>query len=223
LNVLLIDLGGGLRVGLSARKAQPRDITCVPLNALLKGMTHKGVEWNRDIGMNWSGFASIMAESMVRKDPLVEDRMVGPNYAVVSHHYLNLTSRLGYHFATIDTYCGPVINDNYLTFHFKGGAADIGRRARRAMLLAEILKRLGLKVDQKMDLVRGQMKKYAMDQISGTLDMLGRLLGAVRLLDMVLSDDRQVQWYVEEFFKGNYTFSPSAGSDDPTAAASDAD
>jgi pyruvate,water dikinase len=45
------------------------------------------------------------------------------------------------------------------------------------------------------------------------LDMLGRLLGAVRLLDMVLSNDRQVQWYVEQFMAGNYTFTPptSAG------------
>lgn len=72
---------------------------------------------------------------------------------------------------------------------------------------------MGFKVERKIDLVRGQMKKYAIDQLAGTLDMLGRLLGAVRLLDMVLADDRQVQWYVEEFFKGNYTFqsaSPSA-------------
>jgi pyruvate,water dikinase len=216
-NILLIDLGGGLRSDLSAKRAQSQDITCIPLKALLKGMSHEGVEWTREVGVNWGGFASIMAESMVRKDPLGEGHMGGPNYAVISHHYLNLTSRLGYHFATIDTFCGQVINDNYLTFHFKGGAADIGRRARRAILLAEILGRLGFKVDQKMDLVRGQMKKYAMDQIAGTLDMLGRLLGAVRLLDMVLSDDRQVQWYVEEFFKGNYTFAPSATSGDPAA------
>ena len=74
------------------------------------------------------------------------------------------------------------------------------------MLLAEILRRMGFKVEQKSDLVRGQMKKYTMDQIAGTLDVLGRLLGAVRLLDMVLADDQQVQWYVEAFFKGNYTF-----------------
>lgn len=90
-----------------------------------------------------------------------------------------------------------------MTFHFKGGAADIGRRARRAMLLAEILKRLGFKVEQKMDLVRGQIKKYSMEQIAVALDMLGRLMRAVRLLDMVLADDRQVQWYVEAFFKDN--------------------
>jgi pyruvate,water dikinase len=204
-NIYIIDLGGGLGPGISGKEARQQDLTCVPLLALLKGMSHEGVQWRRDVGFNWTGFAAIMTQSMMC-DPLQDSRLGGPNYAVISPHYLNLNSRLGYHFATIDTYCGPMINDNYLTFHFKGGAADIGRRTRRAMLLAEILRRMGFKVEQKSDLVRGQMKKYSMDQISKTLDMLGRLLGAVRLLDMVLADDQQVQWYVEEFFKGNYSF-----------------
>jgi pyruvate,water dikinase len=50
------------------------------------------------------------------------------------------------------------------------------------------------------------MKKYDLSLTVEKLDMLGRLLGSVRLLDMVLADDRQVQWYTEQFFKGNYTF-----------------
>jgi pyruvate, water dikinase len=204
-NIFIIDLGGGLAPGISNREARRQDIACVPLNALLQGMCHEGVQWSQDARVDWTGFAGIMTRSMMR-DPLQDSRLGGRNYAVISHHYLNLNSRLGYHFATIDTYCGQLINDNYLTFHFKGGAADIGRRARRAMLLAEILRRMGFKVEQKSDLVRGQLKKHTMDQIAGTLDMLGRLLGAVRLLDMVLADDQQIQWYVEEFFKGNYTF-----------------
>jgi pyruvate, water dikinase len=204
-NIFMIDLGGGLSPGTSNKEVRRQDVACVPLTALLKGMCHEDVQWHQDVGFSWTGFASVMSQSMMR-DPLLDSRMGRPNYALISEHYLNLNSRLGYHFATIDTYCGPVINDNYLTFRFKGGAADIGRRARRAILLAEILRRLGFKVEQKSDLVRGQMKKYTMDQIAGALDMLGRLLGAVRLLDMVLADDQQVQWYVEEFFKGNYTF-----------------
>jgi pyruvate,water dikinase len=204
-SLFIIDLGGGLRPGISNKGARREDVTCVPLDALLQGMGNESVQWTHEIGVSWTGFAAIMSKSILQ-DPLQNDRLGGPSYAVVSHHYLNLNSRLGYHFATIDTYCGPVINDNYLTFHFKGGAADVGRRARRAVLLAEILRRLGFKVERKIDMVRGQMKKYAMDQIAGTLDMLGRLLGAVRLLDMVLADDQQVQWYVEEFFKGNYAF-----------------
>ncbi|MBE9592799.1 MAG: pyruvate, phosphate dikinase, partial [Proteobacteria bacterium] len=102
--------------------------------------------------------------------------------------------------------CGPVLNDNYIIFSFKGGAADIGRRTRRALLIALILKGLVFKVEQTGDMVRGEIKKYDQKTIQEKLDMLGRLLGSVRLLDMVLSDDGAVEWYVTQFFKGNYTF-----------------
>ncbi len=205
LNIYLIDLGRGLRPDFSAKTAQREDVVCLPLNALLKGMSHEGVSWSSDVGFQWSGLASVLAQSMIR-DPMAEGNMGGPNYALVSRHYMNFSSRLGYHFATIDTYCGPVVNDNYITFSFKGGAADIGRRTRRASLIADILKGLDFKVEHKVDMVRGQMKKYDEALTAQKLDMLGRLLGSVRLLDMVLTDDRQVQWYTEQFFKGNYTF-----------------
>ena len=205
LNIYVIDLGGGLSIDPEAREAQKEDVISVPFKALLNGMTHKDIEWSGDIGINWGGFASIVAESVFR-DPLKEGRMGGPNYAVISGEYLNFNSRLGYHFATIDTYCGPVVNDNYITFYFKGGAADIGRRSRRATLIALILKKLLFRVEQKGDMIRGELKKYDRALIEKKLDMIGRLLGSVRLLDMVLSDDGQIDWYVEEFFKGNYTF-----------------
>jgi pyruvate,water dikinase len=209
LSIYVIDLGGGLSIGHEAREAQKEDVISVPFKALLNGMTHKDIEWSGDIGINWGGLASIVAESVFR-DPLKEGRMGGPNYAVISGEYLNFNSRLGYHFATIDTYCGPVVNDNYITFYFKGGAADIGRRSRRATLITLILKKLLFKVEQKGDMVRGELKKFDQALIEEKLDMIGRLLGAVRLLDMVLSDDGQIDWYVEEFFKGNYTFAANS-------------
>lgn len=205
LNIYLIDLGGGLRKEFAAKAAQRQDVTCVPLDALLEGMSHEGVDWSNDVGVQWSGLASVLAQSIIR-DPMTEGRMGGPNYVLVSHHYMNFSSRLGYHFATIDTYCGPVVNDNYITFSFKGGAADIGRRTRRATLIAAILKGLNFKVELKVDMVRGQMKKYDAALTAQKIDMLGRLLGSVRLLDMVLADDRQIQWYSDQFFGGNYTF-----------------
>ncbi|MDL1983761.1 MAG: pyruvate, phosphate dikinase [Deltaproteobacteria bacterium] len=209
LSIYVIDLGGGLSIGHEAREAQKEDVISVPFKALLNGMTHKDIEWSGDIGINWGGLASIVAESVFR-DPLKEGRMGGPNYAVISGEYLNFNSRLGYHFATIDTYCGPVVNDNYITFYFKGGAADIGRRSRRATLISLILKKLLFKVEQKGDMVRGELKKFDQALIEEKLDMIGRLLGSVRLLDMVLSDDGQIDWYVEEFFKGNYTFAANS-------------
>jgi pyruvate,water dikinase len=159
-----------------------------------------------------------MAESLLN-DPNADGSMGGPNYAVASDHYLNFNTRLGYHFAVVDSYCGPEINDNYIIFSFKGGAADIARRSRRAGLIAQILKRLGFKVEVRGDMVRGEIKKYSQSDLKQKLDMVGRLLGAVRLLDMVLSDDGQIGWYVEEFFKGNYTFERSG---DGSPAAEDA-
>lgn len=205
-----IDLGGGLNTEPGQRKAEVKDVTSVPFKALLAGMTHPGVSWVGGVAMDWRGFASIVAQSAMRPEGFEDERMGGPNYVVVSKDYLNFNSRLGYHFAVVDAFCGHEVNDNYISFSFKGGAADIGRRSRRAELIARILKRLGFKTEIKGDMVRGAVKKYECAATCEKLDMVGRLLGAMRLLDMVLADHGQIDWYVDEFFKGNYTFTNNA-------------
>ncbi len=206
MKIFLVDLGGGLEIPPDASEATLKHVRSLPFYALLKGMTHPEVSWTGHIGVDWKGFATILAESVLR-DPTLDERMGGPNYVVISRDYLNFNSRLGYHFAVVDAFCGSHVNDNYITFSFKGGAADIGRRSRRALLIGGILKRLGFKTTIKGDMVQGEFKKYECLMMEEKLDMIGRLLGAVRLLDMVLSDEGQIEWYVEEFFKGNYTFS----------------
>ncbi len=205
MKILAIDLGGGLDISSDVSQANVHNVVSIPFQSLLKGMTRPDVQWIGSVGIDWKGFATVMAESVFR-DPLTDDRMGGPNYVVISDEYMNFNSRLGYHFAVVDAFCGDQVNDNYITFSFKGGAADIGRRSRRASLIAKILKRLGLKTEIRGDMVRGEIKKYDCAILQEKLDMIGRLLGAVRLLDMVLSDDGRIDWYVEEFFKGNYTF-----------------
>ncbi len=205
MKILAVDLGGGLDLPQGIPEAGADAIRSVPFKALLSGMMHPGVRWLGPVGLDWKGFASILSESLLR-DPIMEDRMGGPSYVVLSGEYVNFNSRLGYHFTVVDAYCGEHVNDNYVTFSFKGGAADIGRRSRRALLISKILKRIGFKVTLKGDLVRGEVKKYECPVIEEKLDMVGRLLGAVRLLDMVLADDGSLDWYVEEFMKGNYTF-----------------
>jgi pyruvate,water dikinase len=206
MKILAVDLGGGLNIHAGRAEAGQEEVTSTPFKSLLKGMTDPAVRWVGPIGVDWKGFASIVTESMLR-DPSMDESMGGPTYVVLSGEYVNFNSRLGYHFAVVDAYCGPHVNDNYARFSFKGGAADIGRRSRRAGLIAAILKRLGFRTDLKGDLVRGELKKYECDITKEKLEMLGKLMGAVRLLDMVLSDDGRIDWYVDEFMKGNYTFS----------------
>lgn len=205
MQLLAVDLGGGLAMMPQSRVAGLEAITSVPFLALLRGMLHPDVRWSGPQGVSFKGFASIIAESAF-SDPIADKRLGGPTYVFLSDSYMNFNSRLGYHFAVLDAYCGPHVNDNYIAFSFKGGATDIGRRSRRALLIAKLLNRLGLKTQIQGDLVRGQIKKYACTLMQEKLDILGRLLGAVRLLDMLLSDEGQIDWYVEEFFKGNYTF-----------------
>ena len=205
LHIFVVDLGGGLRADHGTKSVSPEEVTSKPFLAVLKGMTHEKVQWLGNVGFSFKGFTSIMAESIFQ-DPMAEGRFGGPSYAVVADEYLNFNTRLGYHFATVDSFCGQTVNANYITFFFKGGAADIARRSRRASLISSILKRMDFRVESRGDMVRAELKKVEFERIQDRLDQLGRLMGAVRLLDMVLSDERQVSWYVEEFFKGNYGF-----------------
>jgi pyruvate, water dikinase len=205
LNILVVDMGGGLTPTAPAKVVDLEHVKSAPFQALLHGMTDPGVRWLGGVGVSLTGFASIVAESLMA-NPDADGSMGGPSYAVVSDHYLNFNTRLGYHFAVVDSFCGPSINDNYIAFSFKGGAADIARRTRRANLIAQILKRLDFKTEIKGDMVHGVIKKHTQSDLKQKLDMVGKLLGAVRLLDMLLSDDGQIGWYVDEFFKGNYTF-----------------
>jgi pyruvate,water dikinase len=205
MKILAVDLGGGLNMPLGKSDAELENVLSVPFRSLLKGMTDRAVSWVGPVGMSWKGFASIVTESVLR-DPLMDNTMGGPTYVIMSGEYVNFSSRLGYHFAVVDAYCGTEVNDNYVGFAFKGGAADLGRRSRRAALIALILKRLGFQTTLKGDLARGVIKKYDCPVLNEKLEMLGRLMGAVRLLDMVLCDDGQVDWYADEFMKGNYTF-----------------
>jgi pyruvate,water dikinase len=79
------------------------------------------------------------------------------------------------------------------------------------MLIASVLKKMGFMVDQKGDMVKGELKKHNSYMIQEKLDLLGRLMGSVRLLDMVMDQDEGIEWFRNEFFKGNYTFERNRG------------
>ncbi len=58
----------------------------------------------------------------------------------------------------------------------------------------------------KIDLVDGELKGGEKKSIEQTLDIIGRLLGATRLMDMYLKDSSMVESYVKEFMNGRYHF-----------------
>ena len=58
----------------------------------------------------------------------------------------------------------------------------------------------------KGDLVDGQLNEGEQGIIAEKLDLVGRLLGATRLMDMYLKDASQVEGFVEDFMNGRYHF-----------------
>ncbi len=156
LNLHLLDLGGGIKRAGSHRVLPPENVISVPFMALWKGITSPGIRWAGPIGVDVKGLLSVMAQSATQPSDDFWDRTL----ALVSLNYLNFSSRLGYHFATVDSYCGPVRNNNYITFVFKGGAADTLRRGRRARFLGIVLEELGFEVMVKEDLVKADYRKY---------------------------------------------------------------
>jgi pyruvate,water dikinase len=201
LNLYAFDLGGGFAPDRPPHSLSPEDLLSVPFRALWKGITCPGVRWAGPVGINIQGLFSVMAQSTTRPSEDYGDRSL----VLVSRYYLHFNSRLGYHFATVDSYCGPTSDDNYLAFLFKGGAADRARRGRRAQFLGRVLEGLGFEVILKEDLVKARYPKSPSSRIEEKLDYLGRLMGCARLLDMTMSDDQIVDRYVRSFLAGDYS------------------
>lgn len=176
--IFLFDLGNGVAPHGGAAPVGIDDLNCAPLKALLAGMTTHLAEGSE-----------------------TETHPEAASYAVISRKYVNFSGRLGHHFATVDAYAGPVINDNYITFSFKGGAAEYAQRVRRAMLLAGILRRIGFRVAQNGDALKAEIRKYDDARFLDRLNTLGRLLASVRSLDFRLDDDAEVARRVDDFFK----------------------
>jgi pyruvate,water dikinase len=206
LDLYLIDLGGGLAS--EAREAAQvgvDQVASVPLRALLRGLLHEDLRSREPRPIQLSGLLSVMREQLLAA-PNIEERFGDRSYAIISDKYLNFSSRVGYHYSVLDCYCGQTVNKNYLTFAFKGGAADDTRRSRRVRAIALVLLGLGFAVDVKGDRVDARLQKYAGQVIEEKMELMGRLLNFTRQLDMLMTSEVSVEAVANNFLAGNYTF-----------------
>jgi len=200
----IIDLGDGFadNVGLEVRA---EDILSVPARSLLEGLLDPKIQWHQPRPVSLRGMFSVMSGTMINMNPASNDREFGQKaYAIISEKYLNFNSRVGYHFAALDSVCGPILNDNYVSFCFHGGAATDERRTYRAEMISEILTRRGFDVTQENDFVRAFIKKFDQGATGRLLADLGRLILFTRQMDMLTRDRRMVAWLIKAFEEGNY-------------------
>jgi pyruvate,water dikinase len=201
--ILLFDVGDGL-----ARKIEglqilkPDDIQSVPLKAFLEGLLDPKIQWNRPRPVSASGFLSVLGESL--SAPPAEAQQLGRiSYTIISDRYMNFSTKAGYHFSTLDTYCGHSQNKNYIHFRFAGGAAAGERRARRIKFLSIVLTKLDFKIQARSDLLVARLEKYERAYICSRLTEMGRLTMCARQLDMLMDSDSSPEFFARAFLSGD--------------------
>jgi pyruvate,water dikinase len=213
IDLYVIDLGGGLREEPRRRKVKLAQVASTPLRALLVGMLDRRIPRFGPRPLDVRGFLGVVMRHAMTS-PERERTFRDPCYAMVSDRYMNFTARVGYHFGAIDTYCGKTANKNYVSFRFKGGAADAVRRARRARAIAGILREHGFAVDVQGDVVSARFTKAGEQETTQKLEVVGRLFQFMRQMDVAMSTEGAVAYVREAFLKGNYSLAPDFVADE---------
>ena len=210
LDLYVIDLGGGLSGdGFKLRRITAAQVVSVPFAALLAGMLSDELKNREPRPVNLGGFMSVMTRQMLEPPNLARERFGDRSYAIISDRYMNFSSRVGYHYSVLDSYCGKTDAKNYINFQFKGGAADDIRRGRRARVIETVLSRQGFLVNTAADRVSARFAKQRAAAMVEKLEMLGRLLIFTRQMDMLMHDDDMVSTMAEAFLCGDYHLTAS--------------
>ncbi len=204
LNILVQDLGSALTSEATKKKeVAPGEIRSTPFQALWTGISDPRVRWAGRSQINLKGFAAVMASSLGQEMGAMR-RLGDPNYLLVGADYMNLNIRLAYHYAMVDSLVGPVTENNYVNFRFRGGGGSQQRLDLRARFLSEILLRNRFMVDQRGDLVTAWLRRYPQHPCGEALALLGKLMGCARQLDMLMEDESAMLHFVELFSAGKY-------------------
>lgn len=202
----VIDLEDGITPGVEGKKVKPEEIVSIPMRALWEGMT--ALPWKGPPPVDTKGFLSAVFGATVDPsiEPSVGKRFADKNYIVISKHFCNLSSRLGFHFSTTEAYVGDNPNENYVSFIFKGGAADLDRRVRRVRFVGKLLERFDFRTEIKDDSVFARLEGHDQDYLKERLKVLGHIIIHTRQLDMVMFNDAMVNWYYKDILKGIESF-----------------
>jgi pyruvate,water dikinase len=191
----LLDLEDGFSREIAGRYVHLDEIACRPMLALWDGMV--AVPWEGPPAMSGRGFASVLFEATA--NPALATPFRKPyaqrNYFMISRSFVNLQSRFGFHFAAVEALASERERENYLSFSFKGGAADMSRRSTRVRLVAEILEERGFTVTIVEDTVTARLAGLPKAEMEGRLREVGYLLMHTRQLDMAMADPAAVRYY----------------------------
>ncbi|WP_319759733.1 PEP/pyruvate-binding domain-containing protein [Maridesulfovibrio sp.] len=200
----ILNLGDGIAP--EGRKRTDRcvlleHINSAPMRALWVGM--QAVPWEGPPAVHTQGLLSVMFEATVNPDlnTTSSSRFSQKNYFMISERYCCLQSRFGFHFCGVEALLGDRVSENYASFQFKGGAANLERRILRAKFVGEILDEFDFRVRIREDNLNARLEGLGRSSMERRLKILGYLITHTRQLDMIMTNSLEVEKYKTKFFE----------------------
>lgn len=197
----VLNLDDGFSREISGRRVHLDDICSIPMQAIWDGIV--AVPWRGPPPIDGRGLMSVLFQGSSNRSVAVGqgNGLAERNYFMISRYFCSLTSRLGYHFSTIESVAGDTETDNYICFQFRGGAADHQRRNSRVRFLADILEENGFRTTLQDDKLIARIESRDTLAICQKLKILGYLTIHTRQLDMIMNNRASVAFYRDKIRK----------------------